>query len=97
MPYIKHKSRTELEPTITSLIFTLRELEHEDPEANIEGCVNYIFSTILATMYPGTSYRNINDAMGILSSAQAEYYRKVAAPLENQKEFENGPVYDQAQ
>lgn len=39
------------------------------------------------------SYATINDVMGALTSAQAEYYRRVAAPYENEKCRINGEVY----
>ena len=33
----------------------------------------------------GLSYANINEVMGALACAQAEFYRRVAAPYEDQK------------
>lgn len=92
MPYIKQDKRAVLDPSIDELLNALRELESDDPTNNMEGNINYVISRILYRVYPGDSYREVNDAMGVLESAKAEYYRKRAAPLEDQKEFDNGPV-----
>jgi hypothetical protein len=92
MPYIKQDKRDALDPAIDEVLNALRELESDDPTNNFEGNINYVITRILHRVYPGTSYREINDAMGVLTSVQLEYYRKRAAPLEDQKEFDNGPV-----
>lgn len=41
----------------------------------------------------GLNYANINEVMGALESAKLEFYRRVAAPYEDKKIFENGDVY----
>lgn len=92
MPYITEPKRTILDDGINDILNALRELECDDPENNMEGNINYIFTRILKQVYPGTSYREINDAMGVLSSCQFEFYRRVAAPLETQKCHDNGDV-----
>lgn len=92
MPYITPEKREQLDGPIADLLNSLRELESDDPSNNTEGNINYVFTRVLKQVYPGGSYREINDVMGILSSCQHEFYRKVAAPLENQKEYDNGPV-----
>lgn len=92
MPYIKQDKRDILDPVIKPILNALRELECDDDSNNMEGNINYIFTKILVSVYPGDRYHEVNDAMGILSSCQAEYYRKRGAKLEDQKEFENGSV-----
>jgi hypothetical protein len=92
MPYINQDKRAALDPSIDLLLNSLRELESDDPSNNTEGNINYVITRILKRVYPGGSYREINDAMGVLTSASHEYYRKVAVPLEDQKEYDNGPV-----
>jgi hypothetical protein len=37
-------------------------------------------------------YERLNRAMGVLACVQAEFYRRVAAPYEDQKIAENGDV-----
>jgi hypothetical protein len=39
------------------------------------------------------SYQTINDIVGALESCKLEFYRRIAAPLENHKISENGDVY----
>lgn len=41
----------------------------------------------------GLKYQTINDILGALSGAQAEFYRRVAAPYEDTKIAANGDVY----
>lgn len=41
----------------------------------------------------GLSYQTINDILGALEGAKAEFYRRVAVPYENAKMAENGDVY----
>jgi hypothetical protein len=92
MPYIKQDKRDVLDPVIEPIVNALRELESDDDRNNMEGNINYLFTRILHRVYPGRSYREVNDAMGILSSCQAEYYHRIAVPYEKQKAFENGDV-----
>lgn len=92
MPYIKQEKREVLDSAINGVLNCLRELESDDPTNNMEGNINYTITRILHRVYPGASYREINDAIGVLESCKLEYYRKRAAKLEDQKEFDNGPV-----
>jgi hypothetical protein len=41
----------------------------------------------------GLSYQSINDVMGVFASAAQEFYRRVAAPYEDEKIAQNGDVY----
>ena len=41
-------------------------------------------------------YDNINEVIGALECAKQEFYRRIAAPLENMKIAENGDVYGDA-
>ena len=95
MPYISKEKRAVLDPVIDELHRTLVDLQMDDELNNMEGNINYTFTRLLMMVYGdrnSTRYSQINDAMGVLSSVQAEYYRKVAAPYEDQKSFENGEV-----
>ncbi len=40
----------------------------------------------------GLCYATINEAIGVLECAKLELYRMVAAPYENKKRHDNGPV-----
>ena len=41
----------------------------------------------------GRNYATINDIVGALEGAKLEFYRRVAAPYEDEKIKENGDVY----
>lgn len=91
MPYITQEKRDVLDPHIDQLLNAFRELECDDATNNMEGNINYTITRILKNVY-GNSYRDINDAVGLMACVLLEYYRKRAAPHEDQKEFENGSV-----
>lgn len=59
------------------------------------GELNYEF-TMLARCYiqhHGLSYQRINDIIGALDGAKAEFQRRVVAPYEDSKIATNGDVY----
>ncbi len=56
-----------------------------------DGALNYTVTRILKELYE-PKYFNYNRAMGVLSSIQAEYYRRDVAPYEDKKIAENGDV-----
>ena len=60
----------------------------------MEGNLNYIITKLLRAVYgkPAHSYRDVNDALGVLFGAALEHYATVARPYEDQKRFENGDV-----
>jgi hypothetical protein len=96
MPYIKQEKRSRLDPLIESLLDELVKLDLDDPENVDAGNVNYIITKILDRRYGNSSakgYRDINEACGILTTCLLEYYRRVAAPIEEQKRYENDDVY----
>lgn len=81
MPYIDHQARSLIDGGCTPLN---------------AGQLNYAI-TKLALAYIDAhgplSYQLINDVMGALTGAQQEFYRRVAAPYEDQKMRINGDVY----
>jgi len=84
MPYIPLERRATL----------WDNLEYDAPQN--PGELNYMVSQ-LCRNYIDTkklSYQTINDIVGALEGAKLEMYRKVVAGYENQKEFENGKVYE---
>ena len=93
MPYIVKSKRDLLDSTIEQLHKLLVDLELDDPQNNFEGAMNYTITKLITMCYTTPSYREVNDVVGLLECVKQEYYRKVAANYENQKEFENGPVY----
>ena len=93
MPYIVEEKRKELDGAIEVLRQALVKLEVDDASNNFEGNLNYTITKLLSECYSSPSYREINDAIGMLECLKLEYYRKLAAPYEDQKEFENGSVH----
>ena len=91
MPYIKQEKREWLDPGIDELMIALVNLEIDDESNNMEENINYVFTKLLKKCY-GNSYGELNDALGILSAVQLEFYRKVAAPFEDQKIYDNDDV-----
>lgn len=59
------------------------------------GELNYAFTLVIAR-YAGArtfNYQMINDVLGALDGAKAEFYRRIAVPYEEKKMQENGDVY----
>lgn len=82
MPYIPIDERREYEPRGISY--------YTSP-----GQLNYAITSLLMFYQKdrGLTYQTINDIIGALEVAKAEYYRRVAMPYENSKLATNGDVY----
>lgn len=94
MPYINPTKRVMLDPVIDEMLNTLRELESDDPTNSMAGNLNYMFTRLLDRVYAAPRYDEVNEAVGVLECCKQEFYRRVAAPYEDQKRFENGDAYD---
>lgn len=93
MPYITQDKRDALDTTIEELFAELLNLELKGVggPSDTAGNLNYIFTKLLRQCY-GDSYTEINTALGIISAVQLEFYRRIAAPHEDQKIYDNGDV-----
>jgi len=91
MPYIKPEKRVVFDNLIDELKRELVNQQLDDPEDNMEGNINYVITRLLKKCY-GNNYAELNDAMGLLNCITHEFYRKIAAPYEDQKEFDNGQI-----
>lgn len=71
----------------------LRADAMENPTCS--GDLNFAITTLLISYasYHILSYAVINDVLGALEGAKAEFYRRVAVPYEDMKIEENGDVY----
>lgn len=81
MPYIKQADRILL--------------DRDGWDASTPGDLNYQITRLIRDYWRRSkgNYQTINDVMGALTGAQAEFYRRVAAPYEDTKIDENGDVY----
>lgn len=79
MPYIEQERRDALELVRPSNV----------------GELNYTITRLVDDYldeFP-INYATINSVIGVLECAKLELYRRIAAPYEEQKRFENGEVY----
>lgn len=82
MPYIPFNDRAAVEP-------------RSESDARTAGELNYQL-TILIDRYLTVNekgYQTMNDIVGALDGAKAEFQRRVVAPYEDKKIAENGDVY----
>jgi hypothetical protein len=94
MTYIVQSKRDVINPAVDQVVQAFRELESDDDKNNFEGNLNYAITAILVKAYGLKSYREINDVVGALECCKLEFYRRAAAPYEDQKSFDNGDVYN---
>lgn len=82
MPYIKADRRADLDrPDTIASPDTAGELNYKITMLLIQYCDQH-----------GLSYQRINDCIGACHGAAQEFYRRVAAPYENEKIAENGDI-----
>ena len=79
MPYIKSEDRERLETGA-------------DPQN--PGELNYLITKMLLKYLKlkGKNYAHLNEVMGVLNCVTQEFYRRWAAPYEDEKIKENGDV-----
>lgn len=87
LPYVKPENRVKYEKVLDELIGTLKSLPMEE----VDGELNYVVTKILREIYP-LRYFHINKAVGVLECVKLEFYRRVAAPYEDEKIKESGDV-----
>lgn len=82
MPYINDVAREMVEPQSLRAAETAGELNYQ--------------ITRLAWRYVnthGSCYTTFNEIVGVLDCAKMEFYRRLCAPYENNKQAENGDVF----
>ena len=85
MPYIKQLRRLQIDTVA---------IEHSKFEINSPGELNYAITRLIDNYHSRRGdYQSVNDVVGALEGAKLEFYRRVAAPYEDQKVMENGDVY----
>ena len=85
MPYIKRLRRLQLAAVA---------IEDSKFEISSPGELNYAITRLIDNYHSRRGdYQSVNDVVGALEGAKLEFYRRVAAPYEDQKARENGDVY----
>ena len=86
MPYIKKERRESLDQM---------DAVGNGSFAQTTGELNYLITNIVADYlkFNGLCYATINDVIGVLECAKLEFYRRLAAPYEDEKKRENGDVF----
>jgi hypothetical protein len=86
MPYIKQEQRDWYKKELDALIFAMDG--EWDP-----GITNYvIYKILLAWFASSPRYKTICSIMGTLACVSQEFYRKIAAPYENNALTRNGEI-----
>ena len=83
MPYINENSRYEIDESVEELIRAIGS----------PGKLNYAITRLILLYAPKPNYSEIATITGVLENVKQEYYRRLAAPYEDNKIKENGDVY----
>ena len=83
MPYINENSRYEIDEIVEELIRSIGS----------PGKLNYAITRLILLYAPKPNYSDIATITGVLENVKQEYYRRLAAPYEDNKIKENGDVY----
>lgn len=98
MPYIKQEQRQVLDPAIDALIEKMNGLASEaaTPEAGhleLAGILNYCCTKLGLGVIPVRKYWAIALKSGVFHNIADEFYRRYAAPYEDEKIAQNGDCY----
>lgn len=88
MPYIKPDDRMKFDQPINELV----DLLGSSKGVNV-GELNYVISSIVWELFRDKyCYAEGNAIVGVLECVKQEFYRRQLAPLEDQKQEENGDL-----
>lgn len=88
MPYIVEQDKND----IAEVMLVSGKL----PVAKTAGELNYLFTRLVNDYLQskGLNYQHINDCVGALDGAKAEFQDRIVRPYENTKIKANGDAYD---
>jgi hypothetical protein len=92
MPYIAQEDRRALDPAIEKLVDAVRE-RAEQHQGSFEGYLNYALTRLVLGVVPERRYASIARVTGVLENAKQEFYRRYAAPYEDEQIDKSGDVY----
>jgi hypothetical protein len=98
MPYIKQEDRVFLDPHINNLsdainidIQTGKDCDNEEV-MELLGDLNYSITRLCTRTMGQPTYPKIAMIVGVLENVKQEFYRRLAAPYEENKIVQNGDV-----
>jgi hypothetical protein len=92
MPYISQDDRPGLDPAVDALAAAVRSKAAEH-EGNFEGYLNYAITRLVLGVIPTRRYASIARVTGVLENVKQEFYRRYAAPYEDEQIEKSGDVY----
>jgi hypothetical protein len=103
MPYIKQEHREILDPAIGELAARLSQVAASQPEETAyAGLLNYACTSlamhVVTSRFGRMRYGVIATVTGVFKNVADEFYRRVAAPYEDEQIAKNGdvPLYERA-
>jgi hypothetical protein len=95
VPYIPPELRPGLDLHIAALAEAINSTAAElDGDAAYAGLLNYACTTLALKTMPTRRYWAIATTSGVLANIADEFYRRLAAPYEDEQIARNGDVYD---
>ena len=90
MPYINYEKRYKITPVLKG---NNERIEMDFIES--AGDLNYAFTALIVNYVKrkGLNYQHINDIVGALDGAKAEFQRRIVVDYEDSKIDANGDVY----
>ena len=101
MPYIHQYQRDDFDPLISDIV--KHTVNHAGQSQQYAGFVNYVITRLLwglCCIYDGEcsppkgeyDYALLNELVGALESAKAEFQRRIVGPYEDMKRLTNGDI-----
>lgn len=85
MPYITPEQKIDLDPILAQFpALTMPELDYVITKLAIDQVMNR-----------PRQFVTLNEVWGVMTGAAQEFYRRLVAPYEDVKAFENGDVYQE--
>lgn len=91
MPYISEEQRKALDKFVDDLAREAKTLGKDETER--AGILNYVTTRLTLALIPQDKYWKIALTAGVFSNLASEFYRRLAAPYEDQKRKEHGDVF----
>ncbi|MEK7520599.1 MAG: hypothetical protein AAB560_00785 [Patescibacteria group bacterium] len=97
MPYISQNNRNRLDPRIAKLAEEINAVAKETgDEKTFAGLLNYACTKLALQTIPEKRYWAIALISGVFKNIGEEFYRRFAAPYEDEQIKKNGDVYPSA-